>query len=577
MPLVPRNRAFDFSQVRDPWFAGDPWRSRVFDAFSTLLPIGERFFVDSVRRVEDRIADPALRADIVGFAAQEAVHAREHRRYNERVYRSGLEQEALDRSQHRVFDRLARARDPLVPLAFTVALEHVTAEISRLALRGELWGSDTDATMREFWEWHAADEIEHRSVAYDVFVAAGGTERLRRTMFVAANLGMSIRVASRLVRLLRRDGRLADARVWWSGLRWTCGLTAKVGPGLAAYLRRGFRPDRAGQSRLGILFDVMREMGEDTTCEFRLQRPDGTVVETRRWDHADHDGYSASTVLLADLAVRAPAWRVGTRPSRRARLRAVRAATRESNPDPLRRRLAPTGWQLGDRSGERLAATAVLDAERSQAVRGAAALAGVSMTTWLLWAADRAIAPRIADVTAGTRWCVPVHMRGNGGIDPGPGNRTSAVTIGIGVADRPGDVSAKLKDVLFADRHWGKWDQAQLLLRLGSRAARRRVQWYYDTFDANRIGSYTYIGEWAGSTPPDVGIAPVGVPTKADPVAVTAGSWNGLLGVSVAAHPSLTTDADHPKQWLRAWIDHLLSAPSPGCGTERPPTVSRSV
>ncbi len=90
--------------------------ARLFDAFSTMLPVGERFFIEALRRAADELADPALTALVNQFAQQEAVHSREHRRYNERLAAEGIDLERWDHSQKRVMRRILRARDTRIPV-----------------------------------------------------------------------------------------------------------------------------------------------------------------------------------------------------------------------------------------------------------------------------------------------------------------------------------------------------------------------------------------------------------------------------------------------------------------------------
>lgn len=54
----------------------------VAHAFSPLFPAGERFFIKAVMSFKDEITDPRLRTDMRQFAAQEAVHTKEHERYD---------------------------------------------------------------------------------------------------------------------------------------------------------------------------------------------------------------------------------------------------------------------------------------------------------------------------------------------------------------------------------------------------------------------------------------------------------------------------------------------------------------
>ena len=67
-PIVPRT-GIDFGldgDIPKYWFGGDVFRTRFFDALSTVFPEGEKFFIHCVRHYRDQIADPALAAQVVG-------------------------------------------------------------------------------------------------------------------------------------------------------------------------------------------------------------------------------------------------------------------------------------------------------------------------------------------------------------------------------------------------------------------------------------------------------------------------------------------------------------------------------
>jgi predicted metal-dependent hydrolase len=84
--MIPR-RDVDFgldpAAVPRDWVDGCPYATTMLAALSMLFPEGERFFVDSVKQLRQRVDDPALREAIVGFIGQEAMHGREHRALND--------------------------------------------------------------------------------------------------------------------------------------------------------------------------------------------------------------------------------------------------------------------------------------------------------------------------------------------------------------------------------------------------------------------------------------------------------------------------------------------------------------
>jgi predicted metal-dependent hydrolase len=246
-PLHPRARSFAFEQAPTYWCDADLFRSRLFDAFSTLLPVGERFFIEALRRAAAELADPALDELVKQFAQQEAVHSREHRRYNDRLREQGVDLDRWDRSQKRTMWRMLQLRDVRIPLAITVAAEHITAAVGRAVLHDHVLAG-AHPVIAAFWSWHAAEEIEHKGVAFDLFERVGGTPELRRVIMAWVLLLLGIRLGSRFAHLLHRDGKLLDRNTWRAGLRLlrgdhtTRGLAPSLAAELAAYFRRDFHP-----------------------------------------------------------------------------------------------------------------------------------------------------------------------------------------------------------------------------------------------------------------------------------------------------------------------------------------------
>ncbi|AMQ90552.1 hypothetical protein ASQ50_18710 [Marinobacter sp. LQ44] len=65
--------------------------THVFNGMSALFPDGERFFVASVRAVREAVNDPQLQKDISAFIGQEAMHAKEHEKFNRGATENGYD------------------------------------------------------------------------------------------------------------------------------------------------------------------------------------------------------------------------------------------------------------------------------------------------------------------------------------------------------------------------------------------------------------------------------------------------------------------------------------------------------
>jgi predicted metal-dependent hydrolase len=226
------------------WFDEDPVSTQLFNALSIVFPRGEKMFVDAVRLHKDRVTDPELRAAVRDFIGQEVNHSRAHEAFNDWLASLGLPIAELDREIEARMNR-RRSFSPEKRLAATCALEHFTAIFAGALLRPNGLLDSMHEDVRPLWLWHAIEEIEHKSVAFDVYQASGGTYRTRVTLMALATMTFLTRVAMRQRRLLRAEGKLDDRRARVrSAYRFfgPRGYLAGVLPQYLAYYRRDFHP-----------------------------------------------------------------------------------------------------------------------------------------------------------------------------------------------------------------------------------------------------------------------------------------------------------------------------------------------
>ena len=97
----------------------------------------------------------------------------------------------------------------------------------------------------EFMRKHAAEEMEHKAVAFDVYRAVGGGEKMRKRALRRATVLLLIDILVGVVHMLRRDGKLWNLRLWWQGWKFLFfegGLLRRVWPAYREYFRDGFHP-----------------------------------------------------------------------------------------------------------------------------------------------------------------------------------------------------------------------------------------------------------------------------------------------------------------------------------------------
>jgi predicted metal-dependent hydrolase len=221
MTIRPRRVEFAWEPTPLAWIPGDPVTSHIIDVLHLLLPAGERWFVHVYKQALPLIEDEQLRSDVKGFMGQEAVHSRAHAAVLDHLSANGLDAEPFTRRIDWMFFTLGgdgafrwvpRKRWLLERVAVIAAIEHFTAVLGAWILDSPaLDEAGADPTMLDLLRWHGAEEVEHRSVAFDVFRALHDSWFSRlRTMIVAA---------------------ITMAYLWRRGMRFLCAADPTyVGP-----------------------------------------------------------------------------------------------------------------------------------------------------------------------------------------------------------------------------------------------------------------------------------------------------------------------------------------------------------
>ncbi|WEY42842.1 metal-dependent hydrolase [Paraburkholderia sp. SUR17] len=233
------------------WHAKGPYVTHFFNALSLLFPAGERFFMDSVRNYRDRIDDPVLKQQVLGFIGQEAMHTREHIEYNDLLDAAGLPAHKLDRRLWWMLDLFRKTLPQSFQLAITVALEHYTAMLANMLLSDATRIEGSEPGYTRMWTWHALEETEHKAVSFDVWntVMKPGVGRylLRTGTMLATTVLFWLIVFDYHVRLLIADRkRGGHLRGLWQTVKFLYGPRHGVFPGIAgewlSFFRPGFHP-----------------------------------------------------------------------------------------------------------------------------------------------------------------------------------------------------------------------------------------------------------------------------------------------------------------------------------------------
>ncbi len=253
-----RRMDFDLTGITPNFVDHDPVSSYLWMAFQCYFPEGEQFFVDAVRAAREQVHDPKLQQEISAFIGQEAMHGKEHRAANEESLRQGVDVSRLDRGTRRARLFLNRYAPMRFRLALIAAAEHFTAVIgAQVARREDFRRSIVDERIKALLLWHAMEEIEHRSVAFDVYRATGGDYATRVLAMAVVSAGIVPVVFYAMVFCLRQAGELQNLASWRRFLKayWgSQGFFTQLLPEVLRYLRPDFHPNESDASILLATF-----------------------------------------------------------------------------------------------------------------------------------------------------------------------------------------------------------------------------------------------------------------------------------------------------------------------------------
>ena len=246
IPIIPRRPKWDFADLKERlFFGGNGLKSAFVVALSGSFPPGEKEFIQSVRLFVNQVRDPKLIEDVKDFTAQEGQHSLQHKLLNEAFDRLGYLATQVSEQFEVIEQEWAEERSDADRLAATVVMEHITAVMAHFALTRPEEFDPLPDSVQELLLWHAIEEIEHKSVAFDVYEeCVGDRNRLRRQLLLHMVLfPLGIRDFQRM--LLHELGHKPTWKERAEMARYLLGpkgLVVSVLPRYLALLKPGFHP-----------------------------------------------------------------------------------------------------------------------------------------------------------------------------------------------------------------------------------------------------------------------------------------------------------------------------------------------
>jgi predicted metal-dependent hydrolase len=206
---------FDVSHVAPEdcaWSKSSPYFSVFINALGLHVPYFERYLIHTMNTVKHDVADDKLRRDMVALAGQEGHHARNFIAFNALMAKRYPKVEKLDATAKNYFKSAAKKDSVKRKVAFTAGYETFTFLAGLIILKNyDKWMADSHPVMKALWVWHQVEEVEHGSVAHDVYRALYGKhEWYRKYMVLMAGLHIARETVKAYVHMARIEGWLKN-------------------------------------------------------------------------------------------------------------------------------------------------------------------------------------------------------------------------------------------------------------------------------------------------------------------------------------------------------------------------------
>lgn len=239
-----RRVRFEYSEDFNPqWHPLVPELACVANSVSMMMPHAEPYVAKSIRATIEHL-DDATAADARHFVAEELQHHVEHRRFNAAVLADQPSLERLNRLMAWTFEKLSD-RSMAFNAGFAAGFETIAYSVARWveSRLGELFdGADDEAA--SLFLWHLAEEVGHKTVAFDAFHQVSGKRRTYVAAMVTAMILLGFFAAAGTAQMLWRQGRFFRPIAHWRMLTWTISFVFDLLPAMVVSALPGHHPSK---------------------------------------------------------------------------------------------------------------------------------------------------------------------------------------------------------------------------------------------------------------------------------------------------------------------------------------------
>jgi len=239
-----RRLAWDFSESPKYWARSSAGISHFLNVYTLLVPENEKYYIRTLNACRPMIKDERLLGALVDFCRQESLHGLAHRRHGDRLRDLGVHTDSLVSATNWFLYSILEKLQPLrIRVSIVAAIEHINATWAHAFLSLDLL-EGSDAEVKTLFDWHFAEEIEHKAVANEVLASVfpGYATRLFGGLLAFPTFLILLALGTLYLVLRDKDAGVYSSLRDLSRFLFCSGFSSVVGTGIKRYFARRFEP-----------------------------------------------------------------------------------------------------------------------------------------------------------------------------------------------------------------------------------------------------------------------------------------------------------------------------------------------
>jgi uncharacterized protein len=228
------------------WSRTCPEFSVFVNALGVHVPYFERYLIAAMRKARPQVNGEELMQDISRIIGQEANHAMNFAQLNELLAKRYPKVAKFDNDAKTYFAEHARTDSLKELVGFTAGYETFTFLAGLIILDNyREWFEDSDPVMKAMWVWHQVEEVEHGSVAFNVYKNLYGEhEMYRKWMVLSALTHIALETIKTYLHMVHIEGWLRKPLKAVSCIYFCASMLTRLLVNALPVFRKNYHPRR---------------------------------------------------------------------------------------------------------------------------------------------------------------------------------------------------------------------------------------------------------------------------------------------------------------------------------------------